>query len=147
MDICNYKELTTKDIITILNKEKMCYLATTDTTNIESIPMWYVFDYSDEHLIFYFISNNSAQKIDNIYYTGIAGITLSQHYFYKRREIYKTIIANGTATIINNIKEKISIIEKFKNKYSCPANIPCDDTSNISFVKVTILNITGREYY
>ena len=37
MEICNYKNLSTKDIIAILNEEKMCYLATTDTTNISSV--------------------------------------------------------------------------------------------------------------
>lgn len=146
MDICNYKELTTKEISTILNEEKMCYLATTDTTNIESMPMWYVFDYSDEDLVFYFISNTSSQKMDNIYYTRIAGITLSQHYYYRRREVYKTIIANGSTTIINDIKEKLSVIESFKNKYGELTNISCDDLSNIEFIKVTISKVTGREY-
>lgn len=147
MDICNYKELTTKEIITTLNEEKMCYLATTDTTNIESVPMWYVFDYSDKDLVFYFISNTSGQKMYNMYYTGIAGITLSQHYFCRRQEIYKTIIANGTATIINDIKTKLSIIESFKSKYGCLTNILCDDISNTAFVKITVSEITGRKYH
>ncbi|SCI82962.1 Predicted flavin-nucleotide-binding protein [uncultured Clostridium sp.] len=146
MDICNYKELTKKEISTILKEEKMCYLATTDTTNIESVPMWYVFDYSDEDLVFYFISNTSSQKIDNTYYTGIAGITLSQHYFSRKREIYKTIIGNGSSNIIDDIKEKLSVIESFKSKYDCLTNILCDDVSSISFLKVTISEITGREY-
>ena len=146
MDICNYKELTTKEISTILSEEKMCYLATTDITNIESVPMWYVFDYSDEDLLFYFISNTISQKMDNIYYTRIAGITLSQHYYYRRLEIYKTIIANGSATIINNIKEKLSVIESFKNKYGSLTNISYDDISNIEVIKVTISKITGRKY-
>ncbi|MBC5626882.1 pyridoxamine 5'-phosphate oxidase family protein [Clostridium sp. NSJ-49] len=146
MDICNYKNLSTKDIIAILNEEKMCYLATTDTTNISSVPMWYVFDYSDDNLIFYFISNNTSQKIDNIYYTGIAGITLLQHHRCRKVESYKTIIANGTTTVINDIKEKISIIEKFKNKYNCITNFSYIDTSNIKFFKVTVSEITGRYY-
>ncbi len=147
MDICNYKELSTKDIIAVLNEEKICYLATTDTTNIESVPIWYVFDYSDDDLLFYFISNNSAQKMDNIYYTGIAGITLSQHYTYRKKDIYKTIIVKGSTIIINDIKEKVAIVEKFKNKYGLTKSFSCDDSSNIAFIKVTVSEITGREYY
>lgn len=141
MDICNYRELHLKEIISILEEKDICSLGTSSKTDIEIIPMLFAFDYKDKNIDFYFIYSgtniNSELKRLCIYLDN----SISNFY----RDAYQTILAKGKPEIISDPSDKNHISNLFQKKYHKNLNsiISCTD---IIFIKVPIDNIVGREY-
>lgn len=144
MDICRYKSLTSDEILSVVKTERICKLGTSSTSSIEIVPMWYIFDYYNGNFTFYFISINQGTKMDNIKDTGMVCVFIEKSFVDYCITTYKTIVANGNATIVNNSIEKDYIFSKFINKYY--NNFIDYDYDNIDYIKVEISEITGRMY-
>ena len=147
MDICKYTPLSMSKILCVLKSQKICNLGTMSLNNLEIIPMWYVFDYKNSKLTFYFISANNGEKMDNMKDTGIVCVSINKCYKKCCTEVYNSIVANGNATIIKNSYEKTYILNKFKEKYGTN-NCYFDEChiNKLDYIKVDVYEVTGRAY-
>lgn len=144
MNNCNYRLLSTKEIIEILSSQKVCVVGTSALDNIKTTPMLYVFDYDNNNFTFYFISINNSIEIDNIKSTSLLSIFLENKISDFYINAYQYLSASGKAQIINSSNEKQQAIEKFKKKY-CNELKQCIYT-NSKLIKASFSNIEGREY-
>ncbi len=141
MDICKYRELHLKEIVSILEEKDICSLGTSSQTDIDIVPMLFAFDYINSKIDFFFIYSNTKTKIN--FQNLCIYLDNSISSFYK--DVYQTISAKGKLEEITETPTKNYILSLFRKKYhkSLKDITSCPD---IKFTKVHIDTITGREY-
>lgn len=141
MNIYQYRELTKEQILEVLKTEEICSLGTSDNKIIEIVPMWYVFSYDNNNLVIYFIVMNDGTQMNNMKDTGMVGIEFEQYC-----QGFKTVVANGNATIITDANEKFNVMNKFLSKYGMEFRRAISFTKQAYYIKVEVSEITGRLY-
>ena len=141
MDICKYRELHIKEIISILEGKDVCSLGTSSETDINISPMLFAFDYIDSNLDLFFIDSDTKSKSDSQHLCIYLDNSISNFYM----DAYQTVLAKGKPEEITDISYKNHIISLFRKKYhkSLKDITSCPD---IKYIKVHIDTITGREY-
>lgn len=141
MDICKYRELHLKEIVSILEEKDVCSLGTSSKTDINITPMLFAFDYIDSNIDFFFIYSDTKSKSDSEHLCIYLDNSISNFY----TDAYQTVLAKGKPEEITDISYKNHIISLFRKKYhkSLKDITSCPD---IKFIKVHVDTITSREY-
>lgn len=141
MDICNYRKLHFKEIISILEEKDICSLGISSKTSLDITPMLFAFEYENENINFFLISSNTKIKDDLELVCIYLDNSISNFY----RDSYQTVLAKGKPEIITNTPLKNHILSLFRKKYhkSLKDLISCSD---LQFIKISIESITAKEY-
>ncbi|MEF9952853.1 MAG: pyridoxamine 5'-phosphate oxidase family protein [Clostridium sp.] len=144
MDICKYKELYHDEIVSIIECQKVCKLGTTNNASVTIVPMYYVYACEDNSPVFYLISMEYGDKMEDMEETGLACIYIDRTRRAGRCSFTESVVANGFASFVDNPTEKEYIMKRFIDKYHRP--ITCCDDVCLVFIKITVSKISGRCY-
>lgn len=147
MNFCEYSPMSPREIMLTLKSEKVCQLGTMNSINIEIVPMWYTVNIYKNKLFFYFISINSGTKMNNMKDTGIVCVSVTNQASTCCNENYKSIVANGNASIVTDCNERSYINKLFINKYGSSNIYNSCTHHSVEYIKVCVKEITGRHYY
>lgn len=144
MNIYNYRNLFHKEIISILNDKDICIIGTKDNNDdVYLSPMGYIFEEENDNLNFFFACFDPNPIINSINKNISIFLDNKISNFYT--DAYQTIKATGTTETITNEVQQDYLLNKFKSKYNDSLK-KLDSSKKINFIKVSIKNISGREY-
>ena len=139
----NYVPLTFAQIIAVLNTQNLANLSTMSCTQIETVPMWYIFDVIGNTVVFYMVFVNNGVSMTNMKANGIVCVEL----LTQCSQSYTSIVANGVASPVCDPCLQTSIKNRFLAKYAgvnCFQSYFCNP--NLQFVRIDVNEITGRLY-
>lgn len=145
MNICEYRPLYIKEILSILNTKKICNVSSKGLNgSILITPMLYTFDYENDNFTFYLININNDPNLFSLKNNDRISIFLEDYTLGFYIDAYKNTTATGIIDNISNLDEQNIILTKFKKRYSIDKL--CSKNSTFKYIKVNIDSISGRQY-
>ncbi|MDF3005137.1 MAG: 5-nitroimidazole antibiotic resistance protein [Oscillospiraceae bacterium] len=139
-------------LLEIIRECKICRIAMQDEQGLYIVPLNFGYEFDDGKLTLYFHSAKEGRKIDILSKAPIVAFEMDCSHQLIESEIacrngyaYKSIIGNGSASLIDDIEEKIKGLSLIMNHQTGKEfEMPPQAANSVAVFKIQATDFTGK---